>query len=127
MTVIENLNLFNFLHHLVWIHLFYGLNKEKKIHCWMVFHCGSLSKIEPFPVLVLELKFEQQVEARTIMQFVLLMCILLPSSGFQHTGAEFWIMAISAVLHICSALWGKVLNFVQLSNGINKQERKLPG
>lgn len=32
-------------------------------------------------------------------------------------------MAISAVLHICSALWGKVLHFVHQSNEITKQEQ----
>lgn len=35
----------------------------------MIFHYGSLSRTEPFPVLVLELKFEQQVEARMTRQF----------------------------------------------------------
>lgn len=44
----------------------------------------------------------------------------LSSSGFQHPGAELWIVAVPAVLHVCSAVRGEALAL-----GLSTQGMKL--
>lgn len=86
--------------HLVWIPLFYGLN-AKKIHCLMIFYHVSLAKAESLLVCVKRGFGSKGDNAAQPLH--------LSSSGFQHPGAEFWIVAVPAVLHVCSAVWGEAL------------------
>lgn len=66
--------------------------------------------------------FEEGVGARGIMQLSLLMCLHLFSSGFQHPGSEFWVVAVPAVLHVCSAIWGEALALGSSERGMIMRE-----
>lgn len=51
----------------------------------------------------------------------------LSFSGFQHPGAEFWIVAVPAVLHVCSAIWGEALALGASEHGMIMREIFLQG